>query len=338
MSTAHQGLRAPQLLEKIRAGLEATQKRLPPECLYDDLGSALFEAITLLPEYGLTRAGLRLFSRHAAQMAERLSLPLDVVELGSGSGRKTRLLLERLGVRGSVRYHPVDISAAALAACVREIGRLDGVEIEPLEASHLDGLHGAATARRPEAALLVLFLGSNIGNFARNEARRFVASIRGELRRDDTLLLAADLVKPEAVLQAAYDDPTGVTAAFNKNALGRLNRELGANFDLREFRHQARWNPGERRMEMHLVTQRAQRVHVAELGIQFDLAPGESVWTESSHKFEPGEIAQLGAETGFAAVAEWTDHDWPFAQTLLVAREPVRERTPSLPQRESTIG
>jgi dimethylhistidine N-methyltransferase len=314
------GLREPRVLGEIRAGLTGTPKRLPFECFYDDLGSALFEAITLLPEYGLTRAGRRLLERHAAEVAELLSTPLDVIELGSGTGRTTRILLEALVRRGPVRYVPVDISTAALEENARELGRLPGLAVEPLAASHLDGLHAGAARRRPAASLLALFLGGNIGNFDRAGAAAFLSGVRQALRPGDALMVAADLEKPEAVLRAAYDDALGVTAAFNLNALARLNRELGADFDLEAFAHRARYDPRERRVEMHLESATAQRVRLAALDLEVDFLRGETIWTESSYRFAPGELAALGERTGFRLAAEWTDGEWPFAQTLLVAR------------------
>lgn len=319
MSGAKPGLCDPALLARIRAGLTASPKRLPFECLYDELGSALFEAITFLPEYGLSRAGMRLLRAYAGDVALRLGGPLDVVELGSGSGRKARLLIERIAERGPVLYHPVDISKVALDDCRREVGRVPGVEVEPLEASHLDGLRRAAERRRDGLRLLVLFLGGNIGNFERAEAGRFLRAIRDELRAGDALLVGADLEKPESALVPAYDDSLGVTAAFNRNALGRLNRELGADFDVSRFRHRVRYDRGERRIEAHLVALGAQRVRVAALDLELAFADGETLWTESSHRFAPGEVRAMGEAAGFRGEADWVDALWPFEQSLLIA-------------------
>jgi dimethylhistidine N-methyltransferase len=308
------------LLAAIRAGLSASAKRLPFECFYDALGSALFEAITLLPEYGLTRAGQRLFERHAEAMASLLPAPLDVVELGSGSGRKTRILLERLVSRGGLQYFPVDVSRGALEECLRELGSLSDVAVRPIEATHVEGLGLAAAERRPGASLLVLFLGSNIGNFDREEGRCFVGEVRRALRPGDGLLLAADLEKPEQVLLEAYDDPIGLSAAFNLNALARLNRELGADFELRRFVHRVRYVGEDRRVEMRLESLRDQEVRVKALGMVVSFRKGETLWTESSYKFARGEIARVGEASGFECAAEWTDEEWPFSQTLLFAR------------------
>jgi L-histidine Nalpha-methyltransferase len=319
MNETATGLRDPRVLEEIRAGLRGAPKRLPVECFYDDLGSALFEAITLLPEYGLTRAGRRLLERHAPEVAALVPPAVEVVELGSGTGRTTRILLESLLRRAPVRYVPVDISAAALAECERELGRLPGLTVDPQRANHLQGLAAAARGRRADSTLLVLFLGSNLGNFDRAAAAAFVARIRQPLRPGDALLLAADLEKAEDVLLPAYDDPLGLTAAFDLNALARLNRELGADFDLSAFRHRALYDRRERRIEMHLVSTREQRARIPALGLEVELAKGESIWTESSYRFAPGELARMGAEAGFRTAADWTDEEWPFNQVLLVA-------------------
>jgi L-histidine N-alpha-methyltransferase len=314
------GLRDPGLMEAIRRGFAATPKRLPVECFYDDLGSALFEAITLLPEYGLSRAGRRLFERHAGEMGALLARPVDVVELGSGSGRKTRILLEELAAASPVHYLPVDVSPAALEDCAREIGRLKGVTVLLFEGTYLDGMERAAAARRDGASMLVLFLGSNIGNLDRTGARSFLARIRSILRRGDGLLVAADLDKREDALLAAYDDPLGLTAAFNLNALGRINRELGGRFDLTHFAHKALYDRSERRVEMHLVSARDQEVAVEALQLEVTFRKGETLWTESSYKFARGEIAAMGEAVGFRCAAEWVDEEWPFSQTFLLAR------------------
>jgi L-histidine Nalpha-methyltransferase len=314
------GLRDERVMNAIRAGLTARPRWLPFECFYDDLGSALFEAITLLPEYGLTRAGRRLLERHAAEVAGLLPAPLDVVELGSGSGRTTRVLLEALARRGPLRYVPVDISAAALRENVREVGGLPGVTVEPQRASHFDGLHAGASRRRPGSTVLALFLGGSIGNFDRATAAAFLAGVRQALRPGDALMVAGDLEKAEDLLLAAYDDPIGLTAAFNLNALARLNRELGADFDLPSFSHRAAYDREARRVEMHLLSAVAQEAHIRALDLVVSLSKGETIWTESSYRFAPGELGAMGEAAGFRPLAEWTDTEWPFAQSLLVAR------------------
>lgn len=300
----------------VREGLlKPERKELPCRYFYDDVGSALFDAITLLPEYGLTRADARLIRAHAPEVAARLRPPLAVAELGSGSGAKTRLLLEALG--GRPVYTPIDVSESALEKCAREVGH--AARVEPFTGSYLDGMEEASARRSRRTRLLVLFLGSTIGNFGRREAEAFLGEVRARLRPGDALLLGVDLVKPAAQLLAAYDDPAGVTAAFNLNLLARINRELGASIDLRAFAHQARYNLAARCIEMHLVSRARQQVAVPAAGIAVELAAGETILTESSHKFGAAEIAAMARRAGFLPEVQWLDDEWPFAETLLVA-------------------
>ena len=315
-------LRAVQdFAREVRAGLtKPGQKELPSKYFYDDVGSALFEAICVLPEYGLTRADARLLRDTADMVVARLDAPTMVAELGSGSGKKTRFILEALALRQPVRYHPIDISGAALAQSERELGLIDRVSILGFEAEYLDGLAAVAKRREPGQKLLVLFLGSTIGNFDRPAGEAFLARVRETMRPGDRLLLSTDLVKPEPVLIAAYDDQAGVTAAFNKNLLHRINRELDATFDLRRWRHRAVWNSSERRVEMHLQSTEDQVVQVSKARLSVRFRENETIWTESSHKYTPSEVVELAARTGYECEAQWTDREWPFAQSLLVVR------------------
>lgn len=294
----------------VAEGLSARVKKLSPQFLYDHLGSALFEAITLLPEYGLTRADERLIVSHAAAIANAAEFAM-VSELGSGSGRKTRHILEALG--DEALYRPIDVSAAALSVCERELGTL--ARIDPVHADWMDGLRLIARERsfRP---LLLLFLGSSIGNLERSEVLSFLHSVRKTLRSGDCFLIGFDLVKDAERMIEAYDDPTGVTAAFNLNLLGRMNRELEAEFDLRSFTHQARWNNEVRRIEMHLRSERRQRVKIGALDAAFTFEAGETIWTESSHKFLPDELPEMAANSGFEQLRIWVDEEWPFAEAL----------------------
>src|SRR5271169_7087364 len=218
------------------------QKELPSKYLYDEVGSALFDVICVLPEYGLSRAGMRIMGRHAVDIVDRLPSPVIVAELGSGSGQQTRLVLEALARRQRVNYYPIDISGTALFRCQLELGQMDMVSIVGFERAYLDGLQEVAARRRDGERLLVLFLGSTIGNFDRPAGDQFLREVRSILREGDALLLATDLEKPVSQLIPAYDDPAGVTAAFNKNLLGRINRELDADFDLKRFEHVVRWD------------------------------------------------------------------------------------------------
>ncbi len=312
---------AAELASQVRAGLEhPTQKRLPSSLLYDDLGSALFEAISLLPEYGLTRADERILWSHAPAIVAAIPGTRVVAELGSGSGRKTRAVLEALPPGAPHTYVPIDISRAALLHCARDLADVPRVRVQAIAGDYLRGLAMAAAHRPAGTPLLVLFLGSTIGNFDRPEAEQFLAAVRAELAPGDGLLLGTDLLKPVATLLAAYDDTLGITASFNLNLLAHLNRELGATFDLSKFRHRVRWDAAERRVEMHLVSQRAQTVAIAALGIEVPLRAMESIWTESSHKYSIEEPRAIATRTGFSCAGQWVDDEWPFAESLLIAR------------------
>lgn len=295
------------------------QKELPSKYLYDEVGSALFDVICLLPEYGLSRAGMRLLERHATDVIERVPGPVMVAELGSGSGQKTRWLLEALARRQRVNYYPIDISGSALFRCQQELGQIDLVSIVGFERAYLDGLREVAAQRREGERLLVLFLGSTIGNFDRSAGDQFLREVRSALREDDALLLATDLEKPISTLMLAYDDPAGVTAAFNKNILARINRELGGDFDLTKFEHIARYDESERRVEMHLRSKAWQRITIRKAGFRFYMREGETIWTESSHKYDSQEVVQMGERSGYRCAGQWFDWEWPFAQSLFFA-------------------
>ncbi len=295
------------------------QKELPSKYLYDEVGSALFDAICVLPEYGLSRAGMRLLERHAGDIVERVPGPVVVAELGSGSGQKTRWLLEALARRQRVNYYPIDISSTALFRCQLELSHIDLVSIVGFERAYLDGLHEVAARRREGERLLVLFLGSTIGNFDRPAGDQFLRQVRSTLCEGDALLLATDLEKPIPTLTLAYDDPAGVTAAFNKNLLARINRELDGDFDLTKFEHAARYDESERRVEMHLRSKVWQRITIRKAGFRFYMREGETIWTESSHKYDPQEVTQMGERAGYRYAGQWLDSEWPFAQTLFFA-------------------
>ncbi len=295
------------------------QKELPSKCLYDEVGSALFEVISVLPEYGLTRADVRLLRRHAPEIVSRLPLPVIVAELGTGSGKKTRWLLEALARRRPSCYCPIEISRSALAMCRRELGDIEAISIVGYEGEYLEGLAQVAARRRDEEHLLVLFLGSTIGNFERPAAVQFLRDVRRILRPGDSLLLGTDLEKPVAQLLAAYDDPLGITAAFNLNLLARINREFDADFMLPQFRHLARYNPDARSIEMHLRSTCTQTVTLRAAGLAFTLREDETIWTESCHKYAPEEVPRLAAAAGFSCEAQWLDQEWPFAESLLIA-------------------
>jgi len=295
------------------------QKELPSKYLYDEVGSALFEAICTLPEYGLSRAGKRMLERFSDEIMACVPGPVMVAELGSGSGQQTRWLLEALARRQRVNYYPIDISGSALFRCQAELGQIDMVSIVGFERAYLDGLQEVAARRRDGERLLVLFLGSTIGNFDRPAGEQFLREVRSSLRADDALLLATDLLKPIPTLLLAYDDPPGITAAFNKNLLARINRELEGDFDLRRFAHVVRYDESERRIEMHLRSTIWQRVTIRKASFRFYLREGETIWTESSHKYSPAEVVQMGERAGYRCGGQWFDVEWPLAQNLFFA-------------------
>lgn len=307
--------------DEARAGLtKLCQKELPSKYLYDEVGSALFEVISVLPEYGLTRADERLLRQHAREIVSRLPSPLLVAELGSGSGKKTRWILQAISRSQRTTYFPIEISPTALAQCQKELGQIDSVSIVGFEQPYLDGLLAVAASRGKGEHLLVLFLGSTIGNFDRPAGEEFLAEVWRILRPGDALLLGTDLEKPLPLLLAAYDDSIGVTAAFNLNLLARINRELDADFDLSHFRHAVRYDDRERRIEMHLRSTREQVVNVRKADLAARFAKDETIWTESSHKYVPEEVVQMADRTGFRCEAQWIDHEWPFAQSLFIAQ------------------
>ncbi|HTS04106.1 MAG TPA: L-histidine N(alpha)-methyltransferase [Candidatus Eisenbacteria bacterium] len=304
----------------VRTGLtRLDQKELPSKYLYDDVGSALFEVISHLPEYGLTRADERLLRRNASDIVDRVEGPVAVAELGSGSGRKTRWLLEAFCRRQRTSYYPVEISHSALVMCERELSDIDSISIVGFEREYLDGLVEVAARRKVGQHLFVLFLGSTIGNFDRAAGIRFLSEVRSILQPDDSLLLGTDLEKSTAQLLAAYDDELGVTAAFNLNLLGRANRELGADFDLAQFEHMARINSEARSIEMHLQSKRRQIVSIPASEVVIEFQEGETIWTESSHKYSSSEVYEMAQKAGFCCKVQWIDEQWPFAENLLIA-------------------
>ena len=312
--------------EEVRKGLSRTdQKELPARYLYDNLGSVLFEAITFLPEYGVTRADERMLVEVATELPPYLPPGITVAELGSGSGRKTRTILQAVGNGVRPRYYPIDISDGALERCRAELDEI--ADVRTYHNTYVAGLRQMTADRPASQPVLLLFLGSNIGNFDRVGADAFLSSVRRSLRPRDLLLLGADLLKPVDVLIAAYDDPTGVTAAFNLNLLGRINRELGGNFDLRRFRHEARYNEEQHRIEMHLRSLCDQEVRIEGAHFCCRLAKDETIWTEASHKFTVEELQAMARRCGFRPLADWVDEEWPFAESLWMVE--AEEQSPA---------
>lgn len=304
-----------ELSRAVNFYLQLTPRQLPSRFLYDDLGSALFDAICQLPWYRITRAELGLLRQHAGAIGAILKRGGRIVELGSGNGEKLAALLTHAGA-SRVQAHLIDLSDAALRRAVQELRALEGagVQVTTHQGTYEDGL-----LRLPERGAyptIVAFLGSNVGNFDPPGAAAFLSLIRAALRPGDYLLLGADLVKPERDLLLAYDDPLGLTAAFNKNLLVRINGELDGDFDIDSFAHRAVWNGEASRVEMHLVSLRPQDVHVARSGLRFRLDEGETIWTESSYKYEPDGIRRLVEPAGFAGCHQWLDEEARFALTL----------------------
>jgi dimethylhistidine N-methyltransferase len=324
---------------EVRVGLSATRKTLAPWLFYDEAGSHLFEQITELPEYYLTRTERSIFATNADEIlreaaASRGPHPpgkLTLIELGAGTATKTGILLAAaVRQQGSVVYQPVDVSETALAEASENIlTNIPGVAVRcqvtdyTREALPLD--------RLPNTRTLALYIGSSIGNFTPEDAREVLRNLRAQLLPGDTLLLGTDLApsastrhhKTEAMLLAAYDDATGTTAAFNLNVLTRLNRDLGADFDIENFRHKVLWNPIESRIEMHLESLTAQRVHIpansAGSALTVGFAPGETIHTENSYKFTRAAVRKLLASASFDVTRTWQDPQHLFAVTLATA-------------------
>ncbi len=306
-----------EFLAAVHAGLAADPKTLPCRYFYDREGSLLFEEICGLPEYYLTRTEDRILRERASEIAACLPSPVEVIELGSGSSRKTRRLLEAvLRRQPELRYTPVDISASMLretAIALRET--YPRLTVSPLAAEYGEAL--AQLRAHSGSSRLILFLGSNLGNFDPEESTRFLRGIRGLMREGDHALIGLDLQKDRTVLEAAYDDSQGVTAAFNRNLLRRINRELGGDFDLSAFRHGAHYHAEAGRVEMHLVSTRPQEIRVQDR--RYSFREGETIHTENSYKFTLPGIRSLAARAGLHLARTWTDElEW-FSVNLLEA-------------------
>lgn len=317
---ARQERAASSFADDVRAGLTASPKTLPPKYLYDELGSALFEAITLLPEYHLTRAEVEILTAHAPAIAGALRRPVRLVELGSGNDTKARLLIAAILERQEhLLYRPIDISESALTASAeRLLKAFDGLSVEAFAGDYAAGL--AALAREPElrgqGSTLVAFLGSTLGNLEPAERVALLGSIRKALAPGDMLLVGVDLKKPARVLVPAYDDPLGVTAAFDLNLLVRINRELGGEFEVASFRHRARYDETLHRIEMHLESRREQTVRIRDLGLAVRFAKGETIHTESSYRFDEEGMDELARATGFRVLRSYSDGERRFATFL----------------------
>ena len=314
--------------KEAQTGLRGRPRTLTAWLFYDERGSQLFEEITTLPEYYLTRTERALFHDHADEIVTLAAAGqrLTMIELGAGTASKTGLLLSAaVRHQNQVLYQPIDVSVSALAEAETLEGTLPGVQVK---AQVADYTTGALIFERPsDCRVLALYIGSSIGNFFPDDAVEVLTNLRRQMRAGDSLLLGTDLApgagKSVAALLAAYDDAAGVTADFNRNVLVRLNRELGANFDVDAFRHVARWNARESRIEMHLESTRQQRVLIPRTGavdaLSIDFESGETIHTENSYKFTLEAVADMLSKAGFTGARTWRDGAELFAVTLAVA-------------------
>ena len=302
-------------LQDVIEGLSRPRKELSPKYFYDERGSALFEAICELPEYYPTRTEMAIMREHVGEMADRLGPGCLLIEYGSGSGRKTRVLIAALS---PVAYMPIDIAREQLARSASELAH-DFPELRVLAvcADYSRPLALPADARTAARRRVVYFPGSTIGNFTLSEAREFLREARVTVGTGGAMLVGVDLKKDEALLNAAYNDAQGVTAAFNLNLLTRINRELGADFDLTAFHHRAFYHAAMSRIEMHLVSGKQQTVTVA--GHRFEFSAGETIHTENSCKYSVDEFQALAHSAGFVAEQCWTDPAGLFAVHYLAA-------------------
>ncbi|MFB3916610.1 MAG: L-histidine N(alpha)-methyltransferase [Terriglobales bacterium] len=309
----------PEIAEDVRIGLTSSPKWLSSRLFYDATGSALFEQITRVPEYYLTRTERQILTSNAKAIALHAGTNLTLVELGAGTAEKTRILIASL-LRRQLRldYYPVDVCRDALQVATQSLtAQFPSLRVRPMVADYCCGLN---ELDRVPGRKLVLYLGSSIGNFEPPAAAALLCNVRASLRPGDALLLGADMVKPTTVLLPAYNDAQGVTARFNKNLLVRTNRELGADFDPKKFRHLVRWNSSSSRIEMHLRSLCEQRVSIAALGLQVRFAPGETIHTENSYKYTAAMLRSILRQGGFALERTWMDERRWFS--LCLARVP----------------
>jgi L-histidine N-alpha-methyltransferase len=316
--TVPQSRGVPSFAEDVARGLGSEPKRLSCKYFYDDVGSALFDTITRLPEYYLTNAEAEILTEWGWQIVRLLDAPVDFLELGSGSAIKTRLLIgEALRVQTELCYSPIDISTEALrASSLALVESFPTLRVRAYAGDYFDVLESHAV--RLGRKTLAMLLGSNIGNYEPLEGAELLRLIAGALRRGDGLLLGADLKKDRATLELAYDDPAGVTAAFDRNVLARINRQLGANFDVRNFDHIARYDDVRGSVDSFLQARESAIVSIPSIGLQVRFRSGERIHTESSYKFSDEEIVALGAAAGFRHESAWHDRGNRFSLHLLV--------------------
>lgn len=305
--------------DHVRAALTARPKRIAPRFLYDRIGSALYEAVTLLPEYYLTQAESEILTRHAGAILECVG-EAEIAELGPGSGRKSRIVLEAaLRTYARVQYRPIDISHEALAELSRSlVADYDRLYVTACSGDYVQVLRSRSL--RGALPMLLLFLGSSIGNYGPKEAATLMRAIAQALQPNDAVLLGVDLKKSRDVLELAYDDPGGVTAAFNRNVLARINRELGGTLDLRKFKFVARYDDTRGCIEAFQESLDAQHARIEKLGLEIAFEASERIHTESSYKYDPQEIYDLAQRCGFKVSGDWTDGGHRFLSVLLTVR------------------
>jgi dimethylhistidine N-methyltransferase len=306
--------------EDVAAGMSSAPKRLPSKYHYDEVGSALFDAITRLPEYYLTRAETEILSEWGWQMVRLLNAPVDFLELGSGSALKTRLLIgEALRVQDQLLYSPIDISTEAVcASSMALVESYPALRVRAYAGDYFDVLESHAV--RSDRKMLAMLMGSNIGNYEPDEAQLLLALLGSALRPGDGLLIGTDLKKDRATLERAYDDPIGVTAAFNRNVLARINRDLDADFHPEKFHHIAHYDERRGSVDSFLEAQERMNVRVTGANLRIAVDAGERIHTESSYKFADEEVVQLAGAAGFRAASVWHDRAKRFSVHLLVRR------------------
>jgi L-histidine N-alpha-methyltransferase len=304
------------IADDVLSGLTSTPKTLPPRLFYDDAGSRLFEQITGLREYYLTRTERGILEVNASEIMRETGTPLTLIELGAGTASKTEVLIDALLKRQlQAVFYPIDVSESALRVAEEALeARFPALSVRPLVGDYSAGL---SSLSRIAGRKLVLYIGSSIGNYEPDEAAELLGTIRRSLSPGDALLLGTDMAKDEATLLAAYNDAQGITARFNLNILSRINRELGADFDLANFRHKAVWNAEASRMEMHLESLKPQMTRIADLDIAIRFAVGETIHTENSYKFTEEMLRSVVAEGGFLLERAWTDDRKWFGVHLL---------------------
>ncbi len=315
----NRGVEVSSFADDVRRGLTATPKSLPPHHFYDELGSALFDAITRLPEYYVTRAETEVLTSFGDEIAGAFGTPVRLIELGAGSARKTRLLFDALLRRQpALEYVPVDVDAAMLERSGRTLlDEYPSLRITAVCSDFRDLSRGLAGLLDSTARNVVLFLGSTIGNLGFDESVAMFTSLRHVLGPADSFFLGADLKKSKAILEPAYDDALGVTAAFNLNLLQRINRELGGHFDVKRFEHRAFFDGAKSRIEMHLVSRDPQRVGIDSLDLDIAFAAGESIHTENSYKYDSSMIEKIASASGFAVARTWSDARQWFGDFLM---------------------